>query len=127
MDSLEGSRGFVQYRIKPKTNLAAGVQIKNSAYIFFDSSPPINTNNTVTIGGAGFSVYGIQAGYGVTTVGTLGNPNTINISSSNANAVILYGIAGYSTITNLKIGYIYKHKHYRFYLVLVYLKFYQTE
>ncbi|MES2588318.1 MAG: T9SS type A sorting domain-containing protein [Bacteroidota bacterium] len=44
---LEGSKGFVQYRIKPKTNLALGTQIKNTANIYFDFNAPIVTNTTV--------------------------------------------------------------------------------
>jgi uncharacterized repeat protein (TIGR01451 family) len=44
---LEGSKGFVQYRIKPKANLALGTQIKNTAYIYFDFNAPIVTNTTI--------------------------------------------------------------------------------
>lgn len=43
----EGSKGFVQYRIKPKANLQAGVQIKNTAYIYFDYNAPVVTNTTI--------------------------------------------------------------------------------
>jgi uncharacterized repeat protein (TIGR01451 family) len=42
-----GSSGFVQYRIKPKTNLPAGTQIKNTAYIYFDYNAAIVTNTSV--------------------------------------------------------------------------------
>lgn len=48
-DSLSnpsGSQGFIQYRIKPKNNLPAGTQIKNTAYIYFDYNAPIVTNTT---------------------------------------------------------------------------------
>ena len=41
-----GSKGFVQYKIKPKGALAAGVQIKNTGYIYFDYNAPIATNTT---------------------------------------------------------------------------------
>jgi uncharacterized repeat protein (TIGR01451 family) len=44
---LEGSKGFVQYRIKPKANLALGTQIKNTANIYFDFNAPIVTNTTI--------------------------------------------------------------------------------
>lgn len=44
---LEGSKGFVQYRIKPKTNLPLGTQIRNTAYIYFDYNAPIITNTTI--------------------------------------------------------------------------------
>lgn len=43
----EGSKGYVQYRIKPKANLALGTQIKNTANIYFDYNDPIVTNTTV--------------------------------------------------------------------------------
>ncbi len=41
------SHGFVQYRIKIRENLAKGVQIKNSASIYFDNNDPILTNSTI--------------------------------------------------------------------------------
>lgn len=43
----EGSKGFVQYRVKPKANLPAGTQIKNTAFIYFDYNSPIVTNTTI--------------------------------------------------------------------------------
>jgi uncharacterized repeat protein (TIGR01451 family) len=43
----EGSKGFIQYRIKPKANLMAGVIIKNTAAIYFDFNAPILTNTTM--------------------------------------------------------------------------------
>jgi len=42
-----GSKGFVQYKIKPKGSLTAGTQIKNTAYIYFDYNAPIATNTTI--------------------------------------------------------------------------------
>ena len=44
--NLEGSQGFVQYRIKPKANLPVGTKIKNTANIYFDYNPVIVTNTT---------------------------------------------------------------------------------
>lgn len=41
-----GSQGFVQFSIKPKTNLPARTRIDNFAYIFFDYNPPVRTNLT---------------------------------------------------------------------------------
>jgi hypothetical protein len=43
-----GSHGFVRYRIKPKTTLAANDTIKNTAYIYFDFNAPIVTNTVLT-------------------------------------------------------------------------------
>jgi uncharacterized repeat protein (TIGR01451 family) len=43
----EGSKGFVQYRIKPKPSLPLGTQIQNTAHIYFDYNAPIVTNTTI--------------------------------------------------------------------------------
>jgi uncharacterized repeat protein (TIGR01451 family) len=43
----EGSKGYIQYKIKPKSNLGAGTKIKNTAYIYFDFNNPIITNTTI--------------------------------------------------------------------------------
>lgn len=43
----EGSKGYIQYKIKPKSNLGAGTKIKNTAYIYFDYNSPIVTNTTI--------------------------------------------------------------------------------
>jgi uncharacterized repeat protein (TIGR01451 family) len=43
----EGSKGFVQYRIKSKPGLPSGTLIKNTAYIYFDYNPAIVTNTTI--------------------------------------------------------------------------------
>ena len=45
--NLEGSKGFVQYRVKPKPNLPLGTQIQNTANIYFDYNAPIVTNTTI--------------------------------------------------------------------------------
>lgn len=42
----EASKGFIQYRIKPKPNLLEGSKIINSARIYFDYNPAIVTNTT---------------------------------------------------------------------------------
>jgi uncharacterized repeat protein (TIGR01451 family) len=54
---FEGSIGYFQYRIKPVSNLPAGTQIQNTAYIYFDFNAPIITNTTennfdITVGAA---------------------------------------------------------------------------
>ncbi|HEY1199909.1 MAG TPA: T9SS type A sorting domain-containing protein, partial [Niastella sp.] len=43
------SQGYIAYRIKPKTNLAIGDVITNSASIYFDFNAPIATNLVTTI------------------------------------------------------------------------------
>ncbi len=42
----EGSKGFVQYQVKPKANLPLGTSIENTAHIFFDFNPAVVTNTT---------------------------------------------------------------------------------
>jgi len=42
------SHGFVCYRIKPKSTVAGGDQIKNTADIIFDYNQPVATNTAVT-------------------------------------------------------------------------------
>ncbi len=43
-----GSHGFVKYRVKLKSTLAVGDQIKNTAHIYFDLNTPIATNTVQT-------------------------------------------------------------------------------
>jgi uncharacterized repeat protein (TIGR01451 family) len=43
----EASKGYIQYKIKPKSNLGVGTKIKNTAYIYFDYNSPIRTNTTI--------------------------------------------------------------------------------
>ncbi len=43
----EGSKGFFQYKIKPIDGLGKGIQIKNTAYIYFDYNAPVVTNTTI--------------------------------------------------------------------------------
>ena len=42
-----GSNGFIQFSIKPKTNLPVKTKIENYADIFFDYNEPVRTNTTV--------------------------------------------------------------------------------
>jgi uncharacterized repeat protein (TIGR01451 family) len=42
------SEGWIQYRVKTKTNLPLTSAIKNTAYIIFDSNPAIATNTVVS-------------------------------------------------------------------------------
>jgi fimbrial isopeptide formation D2 family protein len=44
----EGSKGFIQYKIKPKSGLAVDSTIKNTAYIYFDYNPAVVTNTAIT-------------------------------------------------------------------------------
>ena len=41
------SHGFITYRIQPKTGLADSTELKNTAFIYFDFNPAIQTNYTL--------------------------------------------------------------------------------
>jgi uncharacterized repeat protein (TIGR01451 family) len=45
--NLEGSKGFVKFRVDQKPNIDGGTEIKNDAYIYFDFNPAIQTNELV--------------------------------------------------------------------------------
>ena len=62
------SHGQVQYRVKLKSGLPVGTQIKNTAYIYFDGNQPIVTN---------------------TAVNTLVTPNGISVVNKN-HGIFLY-------------------------------------
>ena len=49
--NLEGSQGFVTFRIKPKANVQVGDVISNTAAIYFDYNLPVftNTENTTVV------------------------------------------------------------------------------
>lgn len=46
-DSL--SRGYITYKVKPKPGFVTGDTIRNSASIYFDFNPPVQTNTQLTI------------------------------------------------------------------------------
>jgi uncharacterized repeat protein (TIGR01451 family) len=43
------SHGFVRYRVKPKSSLVPGNEVRNKASIYFDYNTPVVTNETVNI------------------------------------------------------------------------------
>lgn len=43
------SHGFVSYRVSPKADLPEQTEIHNTAYIYFDFNPPIQTNTTSNV------------------------------------------------------------------------------
>ena len=43
----DGSNGWIQYKVKLRDQLSAGMQIKNTAHIYFDYNDPMATNTTV--------------------------------------------------------------------------------
>ncbi|MDF2451942.1 MAG: C-terminal target protein [Bacteroidota bacterium] len=91
----EGSIGFVQYRIKPKASWVIPLQIKNTAYIYFDFNPPIVTNTTIN------SLLDFSTGITKQKENNMAiypNPNnglfTIHMDSKENLSVRLYDIAG---------------------------------
>ncbi len=43
------SHGFVQFRVKPQSNLTLNTQVENKSYIYFDYNKPVLTNTAITI------------------------------------------------------------------------------
>ncbi len=43
------SHGFVQFRVKPQSNLTLNSQVENKSYIYFDYNAPVLTNTAITI------------------------------------------------------------------------------
>jgi uncharacterized repeat protein (TIGR01451 family) len=88
-----GSTGFVQYRIKPKANLPAGTQIKNTAYIYFDYNAAIVTNTSVNNFGTplGIAKFNTQS-----TINIYPNPanNKITIDANDAVDIKLFDVLG---------------------------------
>ena len=92
------SKGFVQYRIKPKPNMPLGTQLKNTAYIFFDFNAPVVTNTTTN--SVTTSIADVAASFTplrvypnpFTTQTTLTLPNTQTLK--HPNLLTLYDLAG---------------------------------
>jgi uncharacterized repeat protein (TIGR01451 family) len=82
---LEGSQGFIQYRIKPLPSLPVGTQITNTAYIYFDYNAPIQTNITTS----NFEIINSVKTYSQGKVSVFPNPNNgmfhVNLLEKNAN------------------------------------------
>jgi streptogramin lyase len=66
----QDSHGYIKYNIHLNPSLAAGTEIKNTAYIYFDFNAPVATN---------------------TTINTIASPNTVfEISDNDSNFVYAY-------------------------------------
>ncbi|MBK7966792.1 MAG: T9SS type A sorting domain-containing protein [Bacteroidetes bacterium] len=52
------SHGYVQYRVRRNESLPIGTQIQNTAYIYFDFNPPVQTNTTL-------NEIGVTSGVGI--------------------------------------------------------------
>jgi len=78
--SQAGSQGEVRYSVVLNAGLAPGTQIKNTAYIYFDSNPPVITNTTLNTIATPSNVQQIT-----TPVKVYPNPATDNITVENLN------------------------------------------
>ena len=82
---LEGSKGFIQYKIKPLPGLPVGTQITNTAYIYFDYNDPIQTNITTS----NFEIINGIKTYSKGKVSIYPNPNNgifhVNLLEKNQN------------------------------------------
>ncbi len=95
----EASKGFVQYRIKPKANLPVGTTINNKAFIYFDYNPPIITNTTVNTFVKNVSVDENDGGEKVKVYPNPGNGNyTLEIPGMHSES---YGIEIYNVLGSI--------------------------
>jgi fimbrial isopeptide formation D2 family protein len=90
-DDLEGSQGYVAYRIKENAGLAVGTEIENTANIYFDFNPAIVTNTTYNIN----QVLAVDKQV-LETISMFPNPatSTIRFNGAAVNAAIVYDMAG---------------------------------
>ena len=91
----EASKGFVQYRIKPKSNLPVGTQITNTALIYFDYNAPVVTNTTINF----FDLTGIAELSTHELFNVYPNPTKNNITietygSFTKSSITIYDITG---------------------------------
>ena len=112
-----GSKGFILYTVKPKTDLVAGDTIHNSASIYFDFNLPVRTNSVVTIiaqspptitsftpatAGAGSSITITGTNFtgttGVSFGGVAASSFTVN-SATSITAVVGTGASGNVSVT----------------------------
>ncbi|MES2761513.1 MAG: T9SS type A sorting domain-containing protein [Bacteroidota bacterium] len=96
----EGSKGYVQYKIKPKNNLGAGTKIKNTAYIYFDYNSPIVTNTTIN---EYTQVVSVKENFKESSAVIYPNPGngqfTIELTSKEKYSIQLFDITGNSVLS----------------------------
>lgn len=98
------SHGFIEYRIKPRTNLVLGDVITNRADIYFDFNPPVITNDAVTIVDNTSSIVEVTTGNNDIRVYPNPSDDFIRVQLPedqylvNTVAVIIYDITGKKTI-----------------------------
>lgn len=102
---LEGSKGYVQYRIKPKANLPLGTEIKNTANIYFDFNEPIVTNTTVNKYVEENAIQELEKVNVKVYPNPFNNQTTIEFSKAMVNSEIkIYNIFGQEVFMSSKIN-----------------------
>ncbi|MES2565235.1 MAG: T9SS type A sorting domain-containing protein [Bacteroidota bacterium] len=95
----EGSIGFIQYRLKPKTTWPDARRIKNTAYIYFDFNAPIVTNSTYN---AQMKSTGLENKY-ESLVGLYPNPSngtfTIELNTKEKQTIRVFDMTGNCVIS----------------------------
>ncbi len=90
------SKGWLQYKIKKKTGLALGTQIKNTASIYFDFNAPVVTNTVTNVVAEPLAVSYIR--HPTSDIRLFPNPTNdvvyISYSSKTLPAISLYNLNG---------------------------------
>ncbi len=89
------SHGYLTFRIKPNTGLAAGTQIKNTGNIYFDYNEPVATNTVLNTIAISSGINEIKS-FGVLKVAP--NPAkdklVVSISSNGSSSIIITDVLG---------------------------------
>ena len=115
IDSLtdpELSNGYIDFTIKPKSTLQSGDELLNTAFIIFDSNPPIRTNTTVSIVTSPSSTEGdhientidIFPNPASTTLNFTSNPHHIRLYSSSGNLMLEGSLLNTLDVSELNTG-----------------------
>ncbi len=104
MSNPVGSIGFVQYKIKPKPNLANGTKILNRASIYFDYNAPIATNTSTNnfLATVGLTQQALNTDYSIYPNPTTGKFTITTIDFTNTQVEVVDVVGNLILKTNLE-------------------------
>lgn len=104
--NIDGGKGFVHFKVKPRPGFAVGDIIPNTASIYFDFNPAIVTNEFLTrfvailgtdqFSGSGFMMYPNPAGDHVTV--------SVNAASAQISGIAIYDMLGKTILSQKTQG-----------------------